>query len=231
MHTEDIRARLAARYFRSTLKSQYLDSLVSAETLLADAERVTGIRRSILPGGDPLLSGAHALLDREFNTIWLSADRPPVLRLSDAAHEFGHAVMHQHNAISSLDEDDESLAGYSKNQRDEVDAHRFAAEFLLPLDLLKSRFLAGDSLDLIADTCCVARKLALKQLITAFSSEDELLRKLSNEPAPCDSWQHDAAHSAGPCLVCGASGTGKTTTLIERCRVLIGSRDPGRRPQ
>jgi hypothetical protein len=219
VHTEEIRVRLAARKFRSKLVAV---EPTPAEAVLSAADKYFNFARVILPSSDPLLCGSHAILDRAFSTIWMSQDRPISARTADAAHEYGHMILHDTGSDVSSDEFVESVAGYSKNQRDEVDAHRFAAEFLLPLPLATSMFNEGACARAIGHQLGIPRRLVLRQLSLACSNDQSLIDNTPNATHLFDSWQRDAAQAISPALVIGASGTGKTTSLIARCQYLLG---------
>ena len=94
MHTEEIRARRAAQYFRTLLESSSKNALSDAASLLRAADERSGFVRIQLPPDDPLLAGGDALLDRDFKTIWVNKDRSEANQNVDAAHEYGHLVLH-----------------------------------------------------------------------------------------------------------------------------------------
>jgi hypothetical protein len=173
-----------------------------------------------MPPDDPLLAGGYALLDREFQTIWLNRERPIATQHVDAAHEYGHFYLHGQPREDS-EEVFLSLEGYSKNQRDEVDAHRFADEFLLPFDIARALFLEGFSSSKIARRIEAPTSLVIKQLVIAFADPKALEASGMFLPS-LDSWQLEAVRCEQPVFVIGGPGSGKTISLVARCHYLVG---------
>ena len=64
------------------------------DAALAAAARACGLQIHPLPPADALLSGAHAVLDTEAETIWLRADLAPGARRLVLAHELAHFWLH-----------------------------------------------------------------------------------------------------------------------------------------
>ncbi len=77
-------------------------------------------------------------IDRDWNTIRLSRQLPFVTQRFTAAHELGHALMHEQTGLHR----DRPLDGSSTAPRSkiEVEADQFASCYLMPENLVKSRF-------------------------------------------------------------------------------------------
>ena len=69
-----------------------LDALVYASTITESLAAKTGISVSPLRHGDPLLSGAWAVLDRDNEIIWSDESLSVETRAYHAVHEYGHLV-------------------------------------------------------------------------------------------------------------------------------------------
>lgn len=78
------------------------------------------------------------IIDKENFTAELSLLMPPYVMNFTAAHELGHAIMHQQSGLHR----DKPLDGSSIGPRDQVEleADKFAAFFLMPAKLLICRF-------------------------------------------------------------------------------------------
>ncbi|HHG90239.1 MAG TPA: ImmA/IrrE family metallo-endopeptidase [Devosia sp.] len=78
------------------------------------------------------------IIDRDRNTVRLSRQLPFVTRRFTAAHELGHALMHEQTGLHR----DRPLDGSSNAPRSktEVEADQFASCYLMPENLVRSRF-------------------------------------------------------------------------------------------
>src|SRR5687768_4261702 len=68
---------------------------VSAELLLAAADRLTGFEAIGLPAGEVLLDGGEAALDLDMERIWFNRDIEPRLARFYQAHEYAHYWLHR----------------------------------------------------------------------------------------------------------------------------------------
>ncbi len=145
--TNDIRRKARAK--RLAL-GHGLDAVVSAMEVLASLKQETGFTREALPYSDPVLMGALALPDREYEAIFEDETLPPEERHCNAAHEFAHLFLHDADAgYELLDLADAEpiplsggkVEGYSPRQRREAEANVHAAELLLPGPLSRHLFL------------------------------------------------------------------------------------------
>lgn len=87
------------------------------------------------PGGRVEVAG---IIDSQSKTVWISRQFPRHVRRFTAAHELGHAIMHETGRLHR----DRALDG-SSVARDKIEreADKFACYFLMPERLLKSRFM------------------------------------------------------------------------------------------
>jgi superfamily I DNA/RNA helicase/Zn-dependent peptidase ImmA (M78 family) len=153
--------------------------LPTADALLDAAESETGLSRVPVPPGDSLLAGAHAVLDREAETIWYAqeAGSAPEWQRFAQAHEFGHYWLHPGACQCEVDDAPDSLLtdslpsalqiaqGYSPKERRETEADLFAAELLLPAPALRRAWIEhGWSTARIAAHVGVGESWVLAQL-------------------------------------------------------------------
>lgn len=207
----------------------------STDAVLAAAARACGLGIHPLPPADALLSGAHAVLDTEAQTIWLRADLAPGARRLVLAHELAHCWLHhapEDEPFCPCDEDDfapdgttTGMTGYGPRERRETEANVFAREFLLPGPLLARRFRdEGWSAEEIAARAGLPLAAVLRQLADTLLCDEEGEAVRGPSPAPAlDPTQQTAARAAsGPLLVGAGPGTGKTRTLVARVLYLTG---------
>ncbi len=241
MNSHTLQIRRIAREWRTETLGLDDRALVPAAALLAAADAATGYARILLPPADLLLAGAQAVLDREAQMIWQSAGQPTKAQHFDAAHEFGHLVLHQETCACSVpadlgevfDEDGMPLAaltrveGYSARQRREYEANVFAAELLLPATALRATFFERGW-----NAAAVGREVGVSSAFVRSQFAQVLLtparpttvvaaeEQIAAEPtvALLDPSQQKAAEWDGaPYLLGAGPGTGKTRTLVARC--------------
>jgi len=230
------------------------DGSAAAEAAVQAALRLAGSRPRLLPPTDTLLSGAHAVLDRETRIVWLRSDVPIEERRVLLAHELAHHYLHDDHGdtddgCACYEEDvdatgdGEALVGYGPRQRRETEANVFAREFLLPAPLARRWFDEGADAHAIARRAGVPVSLAFAQMEAGLG-----LHSAAPTPAPppsrrgearggqtsstltLDPSQEAAARAeSGPLLVGAGPGTGKTRTLT--ARVLYLTREAGVRPE
>lgn len=230
-HWEDVRRQ--ARAQRAAVVAE-AGGDPSAEALLAAADRLTGLERVGLPGGDPLLDGGEAALDLVMETIWLNRDVEPGPALFYQAHEYAHFWLHrEHTACRESDLDPEAIEepvplgvqrveGYGPEERREREANVFAREFLLPTDALRAWYeTEGLNATAIAARVGLPEGMVLQQMARALLAPDLAEPTAApTEEAPeqaLDPSQEEAAHAPrGPLLLEAGPGTGKTRTLVGR---------------
>ena len=233
-------ARRSARRARARLLNGIADDddLPPADNLLALGLSEAKLQLRLLPPDDSLLSGAHAVLDREAATVWVRADATPAMRAVYTAHELAHFYLHESGEGSDrhcCEEPDfadldgvTAMVGYGPRQRRETEANTWAREFLLPTDVVERAFFdAGVEAREIASRVGVPATVVFTQLGESLSGtlalppvpeEKELSVSGESKPAfPLDPSQAAAAYAlTGPLLVGAGPGTGKTRTLTER---------------
>ena len=158
-------------------------ALIPASELLESAAKSTNLDCYPVPPHDPLLSEAHAVLDRAKEVIWVSAELPVPRRNLIIAHEFAHYWLHPELAGDVCSETDapeefvppsqsshaaQIAAGYSPAERRETEANLFALELLLPAPLLRHAFVTeGRSAAEISQIVGVSESCVLSQLSQA----------------------------------------------------------------
>jgi superfamily I DNA/RNA helicase/CRISPR/Cas system-associated exonuclease Cas4 (RecB family) len=192
--------------------------------------------------------------------IFLRAGLPEPVRRFTLAHELGHALMHRPSAVlgdfqplegytgapcaetdldaaaGDWDLGDEALRpgqAYSARARREAEANQFAAELLLPADLVRTTYCEtqgnGASIRTLARWFAVSEDVALRRLISLLSLGFEgaeaghpgARQQSEHVAADLSPEQRAAAGATTPALVIAGPGTGKTSTLVGRIAWLI----------
>ena len=159
--------------------------LPPAEMLLAAAEAASGVDRRGVPSNDILLAGAHAVLDRDFPSIWYAVgpDTSKARQRFAQAHEFAHFWLHPEIGEDQCLAQDtpeafappslrlnasQVVEGYSSKERRESEANLFAAELLLPAPILRHLFLEQNwNASRIVTHTGLSRACILSQLTSA----------------------------------------------------------------
>lgn len=114
---------------------QLLDPAAALGLVGYDYQLDEGLGRT--RGANGMLEVA-GIIDRTARTVRISSQFPNTVRTFTAAHELGHAVLHQY---SSGVHRDKPIDGVSHSrERSEVEADKFATYFLMPAKLIKVRF-------------------------------------------------------------------------------------------
>lgn len=115
---------------------ELLDPEMALRLLGYDFEVVDGL--GDIPSRDGRRREAGGMIDRDNKVVRVASRFTPRMQRFTAAHELGHAVLHPFGGGIHRDLPTEG----SVNQRDrgEVEANRFASEFLMPANLLHARF-------------------------------------------------------------------------------------------
>ncbi len=233
----DIKRRALAKRAELGLE---LDTLTPAENVLQACQAATGIEREFLEPDDVLLAGARAVLNLPYERIFQDGSLELAEQRFDAAHEFAHVWLHSetcHCSPGDLTPDRTAevpgspqsvVDGYSPRQKREGEANAFAAELLLPGPVARRLFLdEGKNASEIAGLLglpafIVQSQLAEAVLLPPLTEASERPAPASAKPVDLDASQQAAAHAAsGPLLLGAGPGTGKTKTLVERCRSLV----------
>ncbi len=218
---------------------------VPAAAVVAACLTAAGLTREFVALSDDLLAGAMAVLDLTMGQIIQDRTRPPAGLDFDAAHELAHAWLHRDTAHGCTASDMDPAAtgertgsplakvdGYSPQQRRENEANVYAAELLLPGPLARALWNERLPAETIAGKLGLPGRVVQEQLAYALLLPDPPAGG-AKEDAPgaasimgaasvmLDPFQTSAAETpSGPLLVGAGPGTGKTKTLVERCRFL-----------
>ncbi len=218
-----------------------LDAPVTAEAVVGACLSALGLQRQFAAPEDDLLTGA-IVLDLHKGLMVQDETRPGPERSFDAVHAAARVWLHRDSAHgtrcmpagagtrevpgSALSKVD----GYSPQQRREREAGEFAAELLLPSPLAHTLFFgAGLTAAQIAAQLglppgLVQTQLADALLLPPLSDTAEDAETPGSAAVTLDEFQQKAAEAPrGPLLVGAGPGTGKTKTLVERCRFLTQS--------
>jgi DNA helicase II / ATP-dependent DNA helicase PcrA len=204
--------------------------------LVRAAIRKLDLELAWLPKGDPALKGARALFDEQGGIICAVDEGDDATRVGLIAHELGHVCIHAASAECTNEDIDPSrsteaapvglqrVEDYGARERRELQANVFAREFLLPRQVSRSKFLAGQGASAIADSLKLSKDIVRQQLL------DALLLPPAPPPeteAPVKPGQSDpsqdraAAHRGSAFQLQAGPGTGKTRTLIKRVLSLL----------
>lgn len=74
--------------------------------------------------------------------IFVDRDEPAVRQRFTAAHELGHFALHK-DSVGDRNEDNYLLRSEGMSNRQEVEANRFAADLLMPMDLIHKKMKEG----------------------------------------------------------------------------------------
>ncbi|GDX40099.1 DNA helicase [Armatimonadota bacterium] len=233
--------RLRAQQVFQRLREQVSEAgvrLPSADALIEAAENETGMSCIAVSSNDNLLSGAHAVLDRDKEMIWHSANLSPERRRLILAHEFAHYWLHPdlstdlcltEDTLEAILENGQRAVGYSPTERREREANQFAYELLLPSPILRELIAQGWSANAIAKQAGLPQSIVSLQLLHSVLLPTPPFSELSREGVetksakfPLDTSQQRAAESLEcPLLVEAGPGTGKTRTLTSRLYHLL----------
>jgi superfamily I DNA/RNA helicase len=229
-----------ARNAAQTARTLVADDTATAQFVVDKALAKAGLRCVLLRPSDPLLSGAHAILDREAETVWVRGDATSGDRTVYVAHELAHFYLHsqtvcQCSAHDFAESDAVIPVGYSPRERRETEANEFARELLLPARVAHTLFHEqGLDAHALAARFGLPVAIVFAQLgdVTATSApapENAPVAEEAPIPVPVpgetvflDESQRAAAFAPfGPLLVGAGPGTGKTRTLTARVLHLL----------
>ena len=231
--------RKAAFEFRSSIcaaESTHIDAIASAELVRLAATKLGLTLRPVQPGHPDLPVGVDARVEDE--SIYFRNDVDEWLAIYFQAHEIGHVVLrHGSRECSEAEIDPEAtetnapfgvhrVQGYSPRERIECEANIFAREFLLPAEVLRSKFIdEGKMANQIAAETGMNIEVVIHQLAFALLTPSMLDSRSPDEDEMelilNDSQRAAAEIKTGPQLVDAGPGTGKTRTLVGRVLHLI----------
>ena len=114
-----------------------LDPGIALRMIGYDFQVVEGLGGTRNSGGMLEVAG---VIDNETRTVRISSQFSQTVKTFTAAHELGHAVLHQH--AMGVHRDKPIEGGSYSRERAEIEADKFATYFLMPANLVRARFLA-----------------------------------------------------------------------------------------
>ena len=185
------RARCDARNLRRRLEAGNTAPAAIINAALADA----GLFCHPVAPGDGLLGGAHAVLNRELDAIWIRADAPDDAAAFLVAHELAHFHLHPEYSTSpeyegatdtgDTNETGAFLIGYGPCERRETEANAWARELLLPATIARIAFFdGGQSAAEIAARFSVPLSVAVRQLQASALPESAPCTESETRAAP-----------------------------------------------
>ena len=202
------------------------------------AAQYLDVEIAIVPQSSASLQGARALYDAQSRLVCCSDDGDAAEQALLIGHELAHVVLHASRSRCETSDIDASLSiepapvglerveDYGARERRELHANVFSRELVLPSSLARrlyaEEYLAASE---IAARTALPPALIRQQVLDALllpASED-----IPEEPEPVvrksDTSQDAAAHHEGSAFNLQAGpGTGKTRTLVERVKWLLG---------
>ena len=198
------------------------DALIAAAVAEADLE--------LVPFANPCIfdEGTVGLLHREDGILYVAAALAPAQRNWVAAHELGH--FHLHTASQPMRREARFgaalgtiLEGYSPDERAEVEADLFAAEFLCPGEALRSAKADGcTTLEAVAARLGIPVEVVVGQSVGTWLAPGAPSGASRTRREPGDPGAPRAPLTGGGCvLVEGGPGSGKTTLAALEIAALV----------
>ncbi len=232
------RARFTAMQLRTTLFKENASSGIPSKDVI-DAVAAEDAEDFDIADADPhdeALGTADAVLVRTFRQIVVRNDVSSEQRAFLIAHEFGHWKLHHdghdgcHKVVDSNFNPEESdasgsqkIEAYGARERAELQANIFARELLLPRDVARALFLAGNTASELANDLDLPLELVRQQLLDGLLLPEAF--EDSGEPAapikPTKEQVAAATSSEKTSLIVAGPGTGKTATLLMRVQHLL----------
>ncbi|MBI3803606.1 MAG: UvrD-helicase domain-containing protein [Nitrospirae bacterium] len=227
--------RVAALQLHAELLTKGADSNQLME-LVHIAVRHLEIELAWLPAGDPALKGARALFDEQAGLICCVDEGDPGVRACLVAHELGHVCVHAGSGKCRIEDIDPSrsteaapvglqrVEDYGVRERRELQANVFARELLLPRDVARHRYLAGENASAIAQALKLPKDIVRQQLLDALllpPAPQEARRVPEKQARPDPSQDRASEHRGSAFQLQAGPGTGKTRTLVKRVLSLL----------
>jgi superfamily I DNA/RNA helicase len=232
------RAREAAKELRLTLFKAKANTGIASKGVIdavaeEDAEDFT--ITDAVPT-DEALGSADAVLVRTFRQIIVRNDVSSAERAFLVAHEFGHWKLHHeghegcHKVVETTLKPEEGdtfgaqkVEAYGARERAELQANIFARELLLPRQVARELFLAGETAEGLSHDLDLPLELVRQQLLDALLlPEPKASSPAASKPIVPTAEQKAAAEAkATTSLVKAGPGTGKTATLLMRVQHLL----------
>lgn len=200
------------------------------------AEEAEDFQISRAAPADKALGGADAILEWKFRQIIVRNDVSTGEHAFLVAHEFGHWKLHQegHEGCRKVVESNltpqeadtfgaQKVEAYGARERAELQANIFARELLLPREVARTLFLAGQTAEGLTRSLDLPLELVRQQLLDGLllpvpNVGDRHATKVIN---PTEEQIAAATSKAKTSLVKAGPGTGKTATLLLRVKHLL----------
>lgn len=154
-----------------------LDSAIALRLVGYEYTVESGLGRYRADGGHVEVAG---LIDRASRTVRVSHQFPKSIRRFTAAHELGHAVLHQ--AGGGIHRDRPLDGGTVSRDQGEWEADKFATCFLMPARLVKKRFVTffGTDCFTLTDHTAALLCMSLHEAQAKTRTPRDLARRLAN---------------------------------------------------
>lgn len=168
MTTESIqRGQTEARIVLSTynLKNLPIDVMEIAKTMGYDVYDATFKK-------DGLSGGIKFKTDTERGQIYCAKYDPFARRRFTIAHEIGHSIMHRDNYEEGMLETIDMFRNAKDHSAEEIEANAFAAELLMPADMVRKEWARWGSTEILADVFFVSLSAISYRLYNLGFKED-----------------------------------------------------------
>lgn len=226
-----LRAREEALKLRRELLGDQAESAVASQRLLANVESVLNLGVQQVPHTSSLLKGGKATLRRQDGFIYCRKEFEWPEQAYLIAHELGHfrlepdmdedAVHINSDGIFPSSQATAYVEAYGARERDELQKNVFGRELLLPRQVARDLFLAGQSPKAIAKSLGIPLEVARQQVLDAVLLPAYVPPPPAPLPDPSPDQQSAIDATEKHVHVVAGPGTGKTTTLIHRVKKLI----------
>jgi superfamily I DNA/RNA helicase/Zn-dependent peptidase ImmA (M78 family) len=227
-----LRAREEALKLREELIGNQAWLPTSSKDLLSRVEEIIGVLGiQEVPKSSGVLRGAKATLRRTEGFIYCRDDYDWPRKAYLIAHELGHFRLDPDVDEDDLHRDAEEFVpasptaayveAYGARERDELQKNVFGRELLLPRQVARSMFLAGQGPRAIAKTLGIPLEVARQQVLDAVLLPPYVPLPPGPLPTPSADQRKAIYATEKHVHVVAGPGTGKTTTLVHRVKKLI----------
>lgn len=227
-----LRAREEALKLREQLIGEQAKQPISSKDLLSRVEDVLGVLGiKEVPKSSGLLRGAKATLRRTDGFIYCRNDYDWPKKAYLIAHELGHFKLDPDVDEDDLHRDAEEFVpasptaayveAYGARERDELQKNVFGRELLLPRQVARAMFFAGQGPRDIAKQLGIPLEVARQQVLDAVLLPPYVPLPPGPLPTPSADQLKAIYATEKHVHVVAGPGTGKTTTLVLRVKKLI----------
>lgn len=227
-----LRAREEALKLREELVGKQAKSPVPSKDLLSRVEEVIGVLGiQEVPKSSGVLRGAKATLRRTEGFIYCRDDFDWPKKAYLIAHELGHFKLDPDVDEDDLHRDADQFVpasptaayveAYGARERDELQKNVFGRELLLPRQVARSMFFAGQGPRSIAKELGIPLEVARQQVLDAVLLPPYVPLPPGPLPTPSPDQLKAIYATEKHVHVVAGPGTGKTTTLVHRVKKLI----------